>query len=687
MGDGEGKGGVVIRRILITMLAFVSITCTAYASDTDWRVHIRVSVPDSKGADGTVWNHLIAGVRQEATDGFDGEWDTLAMVETDDPVQSMFIHGTAPEDKNDDGMIDGWACHYPDTGYGRYHCSLWRDIRSLGTTQVWQFPVLSTLNHGTVEVTWSFEGKPENLNISLVDLSDTSLSLDMLTTNRYSYTNVFESGKKYGIHYFELRMDVAGLTILPFTLPDATIGTPYNARLSAAGGNPWWSIEDGTPIPWLNTDPLTGDISGIPMETGTYIFTVRGDDPVIGYSISREYQIDINPMPKIDTLSLPDGITGRAYNTQLSVAGGSEPLRWDIKGNMPEGLSLDQKRGIISGVLIVPGIYDFKIIVKDINDASDSVTFRITVVEPEDTKPPEAIKDLRVYYLTDTSLLFTWTAPFDNSLTRTSAKYDLRYMEGCTDPSGLDWDKSAEADSEPRPQAGVLHTYTLTGLSPDKPYCVAIKSMDAGGYISPVSNIVTSPLLSQNGLSGFVESASSMKLMKGYNLISFPLMPVPNGRDSLIPVLGDNVALYRWYSYYPGITPPQYYLEDVILPGFGYLLYSYADNIALSINGLLMEGAEHKVVLQEGWSMIGTPYNQSVLLKDILVKNKTTGEIRPYNEAVRGGWIGNTIYNLKASNYDFASFNDDPPAALEPWAGYWIYAGSEDGVELIFRRP
>ena len=58
-------------------------------------------------------------------------------------------------------------------------------------------------------------------------------------------------------------------------------------------------------------------------------------------------------------------------------------------------------------------------------------------------------------------------------------------------------------------------------------------------------------------------------------------MPVPNGRDLLSPVLGDNVALYRWYSYYPGLTPPQYYLEDVILPGYAYLLYSDADNIIL----------------------------------------------------------------------------------------------------------
>ena len=671
----------------MTTLAFLSLACTAYASDTDWRMHIKVSVPDSKGADGTVWNHLIAGVREGATDGFDSELDTLSMVEIDDPVQSMFIHGTTPEDNNSDGMIDNWACNDPETGYGSYHCSLWRDMRPFGATQVWQFPVLSILNGGTVTLDWSFEGEPENMAITLVDLSDPSVSIDLRNTSQYSYTNNFESGKRYGIHYFELRMEVQGFFILPVTLPDATIGTLYSKRLSAAGGTPWWSLEDGTPIPWIDIDPLTGDISGTPYETGTYTFTAGVRDMVTGQSISREYTIDINPAPKIDTPGLPCCIAGSVYNASLSVACGSEPLRWDITGNMPEGLSLDQSQGIISGVLIVPGIYDFNIMVKDINGASDSVSVRVTVVEPEDTKAPEAVRDLRVLYLTETSVLLLWTAPSDNSLTGTAAIYDLRYMEDCTDSSGLDWDNSAEAGNEPRPQAGVFHTYTLTGLSPDTPYCVAIKSMDAGGYTSTVSNIVTLPSLSEYGISGFVESSSSISLMKGYNLISFPLMPVPNGRDLLSPVLGDNVALYRWYSYYPGLTPPQYYLEDVILPGYAYLLYSDADNIILSINGLLIEGPEHKAVLQEGWNMIGTPYNKSVMLKDIVVRNNTTGETRSYTEAVKGGWIGNTIYNLKSSNYDFASFNDDPPAELEPWVGYWIYVGFEHGVEIIFRRP
>ena len=123
------------------------------------------------------------------------------------------------------------------------------------------------------------------------------------------------------------------------------------------------------------------------------------------------------------------------------------------------------------------------------------------------------------------------------------------------------------------------------------------------------------------------------------------------------------------------------------MPGFGYLLYSAEDNITVNINGLLIEDSEYDVVLQEGWNMIGTPYNKPVMLHDLMVKIRDTGELKEYTGAVKSGWIGNTIYYLNAANYDFASFSDDPPASLEPWVGYWIYVGAEQGVDVIFRRP
>ena len=107
----------------------------------------------------------------------------------------------------------------------------------------------------------------------------------------------------------------------------------------------------------------------------------------------------------------------------------------------------------------------------------------------------------------------------------------------------------------------------------------------------------------------------------------------------------------------------------------------------LNIAGLKIEDSEYSVFLQSGWNMIGVPYTEAVLLYNIQIKSMTTGETRPYIDAVKAGWIGNTIYNLNTGNYEFASFNDDPPAVLEPTAGYWIYVGEENGVDVIFSKP
>ena len=682
-----------VKFLIFTFTFLIFNFSMAYASETDWSVHIKVSVPDSRGADGTIWNHLIAGVRESATDGFDSAWDTVSMIETDDPVQAMFTHGTIPEDKNSDGMIDNWTCNSAEEKYSNYNCSLWRDMRAFDIDKVWSFLILSPLNGGTVTLEWSFEDRPGDMEILLVDLSNPAGSIDMKNANRYSYTNNFESGKKYGIRYVEIRVKMRGLFITLPSLPDATIDTPYSARLVALGGAPEWSLENGALPPGMSMDAYTGEVGGTPAATGAYRFTVKGYDPLNGYSSLRVYTINVNPKPKINIARLSDGLVGSAYSDHIPVTGGTTPIIWNIIGNLPEGVTLDSKTGIISGRLIVPGIYDLIVTIKDRNGAMDSRDFSITVTEPEDKYPPKAISDLRGLYATDTSMLLIWSAPSDDSMTRTAALYDLRYVEDCPLAAELGdstWDKAIEASGEPRPMAEALQTFTLTGLTIGKSYCIAIKGIDASGHVSPVSNIVavsSDRTISISG-SGGAELASSMILKRGYNLISFPLIPLPNGRETLLgSIVGSPAALYRWYSAYPGITPPQYYLEDIVQPGSGYFLYSPADNLRLDVSGLKVTEAEYSVPLQHEWNMIGTPYDKAILLSDILVRDNISGEQRSFIDAVKGGWIGNTLYNLEGGNYDFASFNDDLPAALEPWVGYWIYVGAESSVERIFRRP
>lgn len=680
----------MFKRFFIAFITLSSLIGTAYSAETDWSVHIRVSVPDVRGADGTIWNHLIAGVEDGATDKFDNVLDTLSLVEADDPVQAMFTHGIVPQDNNNDGTIDSWVCSTPEEGYSQDECSLWRDLKSFGTEKRWLFLVLSPLNGGTVTLEWTFDNTPQNMALSLVDLSGPSNTngMDMKNFSRFSYTNNYEGGKKYGVRYFEIRMKSQGLFIAPPLLPDATVDTFYSGKLLALGGTAVWTVVEGTLPEGMTMNPYTGEITGTPTATGSYTFTVRAEDPATGYSTLRQYTLNIHSIPKIETIGLPDGQVGATYSSEIRAGGGSPPLKWAVRGNLPEGLTLNTTTGIISGTLIVPGIYSFTVMIKDENGSMDSRDFQIAVIEPRDEMPPDAIHDLLGVYSSDTSLLLMWTAPADDSLTKTAALYDLRYIGDC--PAGValsegTWGESIESNGEPRPSEGALQTYTLSGLVQGKSYCIAIKSIDASGHVSPISNVVT---LSEGRISSDLSAVtSSITLKKGYNLISFPEIPFPNDRESVFGlVVGSPVGLYRWYSAYPGLTPPQYYLEDTLQPGLGYFLYSPMDT-TLDINGLRLGDPEYGVLLQPGWNMIGTPYDKEVLLRDVLVRDTMTGEQRSFDSAVKGGWIGNTLYYLGGGSYDFTSFNDDPPAAFSPWTGYWVYVNHEVGVEIIFRRP
>ena len=682
---------MILKRLIMIMASIGIIISTAYAADSDWLVHIKVSAPDSKSVDGASWTHLIAGVREGATDGFDSAWDTISMAEADDAVQSMFTHGAQPYDKDNNGTIDRWICNSPEVGYTNYQCSLWRDLRSFEEEKTWSILVLSPLNGGNLTIEWNFEKKPENIDIVLVDLSNPAYIFDMKSVSRYGYTNNLEAGKKYGIRQFEIRMKTMGIFLVPPSIPDGTINMPYDKKIVVVGGNPEWGIVDGEMPPGMTINSLTGEITGTPTAAGSYTFTVKGFEQESGYSISREFTLNINSVPEIYTDKLPDSLVDADYKVKVEIKGGSSPFKWNVNGNLPEGLTIDSNSGIISGKLMVPGIYDFTVMVSDINMAADSRELRIVVVEPEDNVSPSAINDLKGVYSTDTSLLLMWSSPADNSRTRTAAIYDLRYLEECAGSDELSagsWDSAIEANWEPKPQTGTIHTYTLTGILKGKSYCVAVRSMDASGNVSDISNVVKLPLGADAGISDFTPLTASIVLEKGYNVISVPFIPVPNGRDSLFGALvGTPVSLYRWYSAYPGITPPQYYLEDVVEPGYGYFLYSSVNNVRLNIDGLKLEDTEYGIILQNGWNMIGNPYDNIILLNDVIVKNVVTGERKSYVNAVKTGWIGNSIYALKSGNYDFASFNDDTPAVLEPWIGYWIHINSKDAVEIIYKKP
>ena len=70
------------------------------------------------------------------------------------------------------------------------------------------------------------------------------------------------------------------ITILPATLPAATVGVAYSQTVTASGGTAPYTFEVtmGTLPPGLTLDPATGILSGTPTTGGSFTFTITATD-------------------------------------------------------------------------------------------------------------------------------------------------------------------------------------------------------------------------------------------------------------------------------------------------------------------------------------------------------------------------------------------------------------------------
>ncbi len=85
----------------------------------------------------------------------------------------------------------------------------------------------------------------------------------------------------------------------------------------------------------------------------------------------------------IVTESLPPPLVHQQYQAQLQATGGVPPRHWKIsRGNLPDGLDLDESAGVISGFPAAPGESEFTISVIDSVGNTISRDFKVKVVAP-----------------------------------------------------------------------------------------------------------------------------------------------------------------------------------------------------------------------------------------------------------------------------------------------------------------
>jgi len=82
--------------------------------------------------------------------------------------------------------------------------------------------------------------------------------------------------------------------------------------------------------------------------------------------------------PTIRTKDLPEGRRNDRYLAQLKATGGRKPFLWRAQG-LPEGLTIDTRRGIIDGVPREDGIFSVTVNVRNLDELESSKQFTLFI--------------------------------------------------------------------------------------------------------------------------------------------------------------------------------------------------------------------------------------------------------------------------------------------------------------------
>lgn len=250
--------------------------------------------------------------------------------------------------------------------------------------------------------------------------------------------------------------------------------------------------------------------------SGTQTNTVTVDPGILA---DAKWQIPVktvtraNNLVTIDIAAVYNDVTG--YSTAADVNLASFIL--EANSAVTSNLTFDTTRSVML-TKAEP--------VTDILGTATGATYTVQ----NDATAPVAVSNLASPSQTTTSVSLSWTAPTDTGPLGRASSYDLRYSTSAITAANFGSATAATGLAAPK-AAGQAETFTVSGLTPNTPYFFAIKSADAAGNVSAISNVVSASTANPNST-----------LTVGYKLQGVNLGPIPAGYNTGATVILKNGA-------------------------------------------------------------------------------------------------------------------------------------------------
>jgi Tol biopolymer transport system component len=162
----------------------------------------------------------------------------------------------------------------------------------------------------------------------------------------------------------------------------------------------------------------------------------------------------------------------------------------------------------------------------------------------KDQTPPAAVSDLAIAGSTITTLTLRWTAPGNDGNSGTASSYEIR--SSTTTITAGTWGSATLVAGVPTPLlAGTIQTFTVTGLAPNTAYFFALKTTDAAGNVSALSNVLAAS--TTPGHVGYVADA---------NVVGAPELFVADDQGTMLVNVsaGLGTVAVNWFVWSPDGT-------------------------------------------------------------------------------------------------------------------------------------